>query len=94
MAKDSGSPALKAKIRRLKKLARATAELSLEVFGDIVNRNPGGPSPKPKRRGGTVLLASSAPVPNPPKPKFESLADIAHGALTIEESLPGLDPEE
>jgi hypothetical protein len=90
MAKDKSSPNVQAKIRRLKKLARETAELSLEIFEDVIKAHSVPVPPKPKKRAGTMLMASSVPIP--PKPKFESLADIAHGALTIEESLPGLDP--
>lgn len=56
------------KLKRLERLARATAKLSLEVFGDYIRH--------------------SNPVP--PKPKLEALADLAHGALTIEESADSL----
>lgn len=92
MAKPS-SKSIQAKLRELKKLARATSKLSLEIFRDIVVAGNSVPTPpKPKKNSMGMTMMSS--VPTPPKPKFEALADIAHGALTIEESLPALDPEQ
>jgi len=82
-------PRIQAKLRKLKKLARETAELAAEIFGDIVSASSNPKPPKPKKGTAMFLLASN---PVPPKPKLEALADIAHGSLTIEESLPALDP--
>jgi hypothetical protein len=87
---------LKAKLARLKKLARATAELSIEVLGDIINGNsvPVPPKPKKAEKAEKIEMVTMSSVPQPPKPKLEAIVDVAHGARTIEESLPALDPEE
>ena len=95
MASLKNKENVQAKLKRLQKLARETAELSLEIFGDIIKRRPHPAPPRPKSGSGMVMMAvTTASDPIPPKPKLEALADIAHGALTIEESLPALDPEE
>lgn len=72
---------VQAKIKRLRKLARATSRLSAEVFRDLVSASSVPTRPRPKK--GLVLLASS--VPTPPRPKFEALADLAYGAGVIED---------
>jgi len=88
------SKSVQAKIRELQKLARATAKLSAEVFGDIVSRRRHPAPPKPKSGGVALMAITTASDPVPPHPKLVALAELAHGALTIEEALPGLDPEE
>jgi len=80
---------VQAKIKRLRKLARATSRLSAEVFRDLVSANSVPTPPRPKR--GMVLLASS--VPTPPRPKFEALADLAYGAGVIEDGAADLADE-
>ena len=87
---DQSSRSLKAKLKKLDKLARATAKLSVEIFGDLVmSSNPVPPKPK---KGQMLLAASSNPVP--PKPKFETLALIADGALTIGQGLEDLESDQ
>jgi hypothetical protein len=86
------SKSLKAKLKKLDKLARATAKLSVEVFGDLITGNSNPVPPKPKNPGPMLLAASSNPVP--PKPKFETLALIADGALTIGQGLEDLEAEQ
>jgi hypothetical protein len=84
--KSSKKESQTAKLKRLERLARATAKLSLEVFGDYIRGKSIPVPPKPKR--GKAVAKGSIPVP--PKPKLEALADLAHGALTIEESADSL----
>jgi hypothetical protein len=79
---------LGAKLKKLDKLARATAELSVEIFGDLVSMGSIPVPPKPKKPAKVMLMATSIPVP--PKPKFETLALIADGALTIGQGLEDL----
>lgn len=75
-----------AKLKRLERLARATAALSLQVFGDIIKGHSIPVPPKPKK----LNAVAKGSIPVPPKPKLEALADLAHGALTIEESADAL----
>jgi hypothetical protein len=84
--KSSKQESQASKLKRLDRLARATAKLSLEVFGDIIKGHSIPVPPKPKKYA--ALAMSSIPVP--PKPKLEALAELAHGALTIEESADAL----
>ena len=85
---DNRTRNLKAKLKRLDKLARATAQLSVEIFGDLVAAGSIPVPPKPKKPARVMLTAGSIPVP--PKPKFETLALIADGALTIGQGLEDL----
>jgi len=92
-AKRSNKEPIKAKLKRLEKLARATARLSTEVFRDLVSASSVPVPPKPKKRSrdaGTVMMSS---VPTPPKPKFEALADLAYGAGVIEQGAQDLGDE-
>jgi len=92
-AKRSNKEPINAKLKRLAALARATARLSAEVFGDLVSMSSVPVPPKPKKgaRGKTMLMMSS--VPTPPKPKFEALADLAYGAGVIEQGAEALGDE-
>jgi len=85
---DNRNRHLKAKLKKLDKLARATAQLSVEIFGDLVSATSIPKPPKPKKPAKVMLMATSIPVP--PKPKFETLALIADGALTIGQGLEDL----
>ena len=85
---DNRTRNLKAKLKRLDKLARATAQLSVEIFGDLVAAGSIPVPPKPKKPARVMLMAGS--IPMPPKPKFETLALIADGALTIGQGLEDL----
>jgi len=92
-AKRSNKEPINAKLKRLEALARATARLSAEVFGDLVSMSsvPVPPKPKKSTRGGSMVMMSS--VPTPPKPKFEALADLAYGAGVIEQGAEALGDE-
>ena len=89
-AKRSNKEPIRAKLRRLQNLARATARLSAEVFRDLVSASsvPVPPKPKKSANGNTMVMRSS--VPTPPKPKFEALADLAYGAGVIEQGAEAL----
>jgi len=78
---DKPNRHLLAKLKKLDKLARATAKLSVEIFGDTISATSVPPTPKPKKPYDVMQMASS--VPPTPKPKLESLALIAEGALSI-----------
>lgn len=84
--KSSKKESQAAKLKRLERLARATAKLSLEVFGDYIKAHSIPVPPKPKK----LRAVAKGSIPVPPKPKLEALADLAHGALTIEESADSL----
>jgi len=88
---DKRNRHLKAKLKKLDKLARATAQLSVEVFGDLISASSVPKPPKPKKPAKFMLMASSVPVP--PKPKFETLALISDGALTIGQGLEDLEAD-
>jgi len=78
-----------AKLKRLEKLARATAKLAAEVFKDLVTGHSVPVPPKPKK----MAFAMMSSVPVPPKPKFEALAELAYGAGVIEEGAAALGEE-
>ena len=80
-------------MKKLDKLARATAKLSVEIFGDLVTGSSIPVPPKPKKPGGMVVFSASS-IPVPPKPKFETLALIADGALTIGQGLEDLESDQ
>jgi hypothetical protein len=90
---DKRSPSLKAKLKKLDKLARETAKLAVEVFGDLIAGNSIPVPPKPKKPGGMVVYSASS-IPVPPKPKLETLALIADGAMAIGEGLEDLEAEQ
>lgn len=75
------SKSLQAKLKKLEKLARETAKLSIEVFEEIITAHSVPVPPKPKMK---ALAMHSIPVP--PKPKLEALGDLAYGAGTIEDA--------
>lgn len=91
MPSDNRNRHLKAKLKKLDKLVRATAQLSVEVFGDLVSASSVPKPPKPKKNAKVMLMASAQPVP--PKPKFETLALISDGALTIGMGLEDLEAD-
>jgi len=78
------SKSVQAKLKRLEKLARETAKLSVEVFEEIILAHSVPKPPKPKKRSALEVEVDSIPVP--PKPKLEALADLAYGAGTIEDA--------
>ena len=90
---EKRSPSLKAKLKKLDKLARETAKLSVEIFGDLVAGNSIPVPPKPKKPA-QIMLMSASSIPVPPKPKFETLALIADGALTIGQGLEDLEADQ
>jgi hypothetical protein len=89
---DKRAPSLKARLKKLDKLARETAKLAVEIFGELVTGNSNPVPPKPKKPAGMIVMASSNPVP--PKPKLETLALIADGAMAIGQGLEDLESEQ
>jgi hypothetical protein len=89
-AKRSNKEPIKAKLKRLENLARATARLSAEVFRDLVSASSVPVPPKPKKSGQRDTTVMMGSVPVPPKPKFEALADLAYGAGVIEQGAEAL----
>jgi hypothetical protein len=83
MATYKYSKSVQAKLKRLEKLARETAKLSIEVFEDIILEHAGSGSGSPKPKRAAVAMHS---IPVPPKPKIEALGDLAYGAGTIEDA--------
>jgi hypothetical protein len=92
-SKRSNKEPINAKLRRLQKLARATARLSAEVFRDLVSASSVPVPPKPKKSAGGKMMLMTSSVPTPPKPKFEALADLAYGAGVIEQGAEDLGDE-